>query len=60
MTPVMYFVWIRGLRGPEPQKWSQLEKQRGRDYLKGWVIPPDQHRLTLDQLAALYPRPDDE
>lgn len=54
---MMYFVWIKGLRGPTPQKWTRFEKDRGREYLVGWEIPPDLEHLSLRQLAALFPAP---
>lgn len=56
------FVWLRGLRGPEPQLW--FEPLVGCAYLKDRVLA--EHRLpllngraagTLDDLARLYPAP---
>jgi hypothetical protein len=54
---VMYFVWVRGLRGPTPQKWTQFEKDKGCDCLAGREIPSDLAHLSLRQLAALFPAP---
>ena len=47
-----YFVWVEGLRGPMPQKWSS-------DGLWGQVGRQDVIvRFTLDELARRHPIPD--
>lgn len=59
----MIFVWIAGRRGiPEPQKWNDDGGIVGGEpeTLARHVLPPDQHGLTLDVLAAIYPCKKDE
>jgi hypothetical protein len=55
-----YLVWIEGLRGPEPQKWSTdaLWGQLGRqDVITRFPLTDQEARLPLDQLAMRYPAP---
>ncbi len=61
--PVMtewYFVWVDGLRGPAPQKWSadalwgQVSRQ---DIIVRFPLPDREVELSLDQLAKLHPVP---
>jgi hypothetical protein len=55
-----YFVWIEGLRGPEPQKWSPdaLWGQLGRqDVLVRFPLTDQEAKLPLGQLAKRYPAP---
>lgn len=56
-----HFVWVRGPKGPSPQKWKELYFGLG-NWKKPYVLA--YHRLTeadagrsLDELAALYPAP---
>jgi hypothetical protein len=55
-----YLVWIEGLRGPEPQKWSsdalwgQLARQ---DVIVRYALTDQDAKLSLDQLARRYPAP---
>lgn len=56
-----YFVWVRGLEGPEPQKWTTLDFGVG-DWKRTLVLayrelPPDERRLSLSALARRYPAP---
>ena len=55
-----YLVWVKGLRGPEPQKWSSdaLRGQLGRqDVIVRFPLTDREAKLTLDQLAKLHPVP---
>jgi len=55
-----YLVWVEGLRGPEPQKWSSdaLWGQLGRqDVIVRFQLTDRETRLPLDQLAKLHPLP---
>lgn len=54
------FLWVRGLRGPTPQKWSGREIGRGRDVLASRDIPEELAHLSLRQLTALFPPPADD
>ncbi|MBR1120512.1 hypothetical protein JQ628_03210 [Bradyrhizobium lablabi] len=55
-----YLVWVEGLRGPEPQKWSSdaLWGQLGRqDVIVRFQLSDREAKLPLDQLAKLHPIP---
>ena len=55
-----YLVWVEGLRGPEPQKWSSegLWGQLGRqDVIVRFPLTDREAHLPLDQLARLHPVP---
>jgi len=55
-----YLVWIEGLRGPEPQKWSSegLWGQLGRqDVIVRFALTRQEAKPSLDQLASLHPAP---
>ena len=55
-----YFVWVEGLRGPAPQKWSSdgLWGQVGRqDVIVRFALTDQEAHLTLDELARLHPIP---
>lgn len=56
-----YFVWVRGLDGPEPQKWIDMEFGVGdwrRPLVLAWLeLPPDERRLPLSILERRYPPP---
>ena len=55
-----YLVWVEGLRGPEPQKWSDdaLWGQRGRtDVIVRFALSEREAGMSLDQLAKLHPIP---
>ena len=56
-----YFVWVRGLEGPEPQKWVALDFGLGdwkRPQVLAWLeLPMDERRLPLSTLARRYPPP---
>ena len=50
-----YFVWVRGLEGPEPQKWTAMEFGVG-DWKRPLVLaylelPEDERPLSLSALA---------
>ena len=55
-----YLVWVEGLRGPEPQKWSaeafwgQLTRQ---DIIVRFPLTDREAKLPLAKLAALHPAP---
>jgi hypothetical protein len=56
-----YFVWVEGLRGPVPQKWSSdgLWGQVGRqDVIVRFALSDAEAHLPLDELARLHPIPD--
>ena len=56
-----YFVWVEGLRGPMPQKWSSdgLWGQVGRqDVIVRFALTDQEAHLPLDELARLHPIPD--
>lgn len=59
-----HLVWIRTNRGPEPQRWAELNFGVNNRLLKdeGYILAT--HELTatlatlpLDELATLYPAP---
>ena len=56
-----YFVWVRGLEGPEPQKWTTMDFGVGdwkRPLVLAWLeLPEDERRLSLSMLAARNPPP---
>ena len=56
-----YFVWVRGLEGPEPQKWVAMDFGVGdwkRPLVLAWLeLPQDERRLPLSMLAGRYPPP---
>ncbi|MCK1743629.1 hypothetical protein IVA80_22965 [Bradyrhizobium sp. 139] len=56
-----YFVWVRGLEGPEPQKWTAMDFGVG-----GWkrslvlaylALPEEERHLSMSTLARRYPPP---
>ncbi|MBR0967008.1 hypothetical protein JQ554_23440 [Bradyrhizobium diazoefficiens] len=56
-----YFVWVRGLEGPEPQKWVEMDYGVG-DWKRPLVLaflalPADERHLSLSMLARRYPPP---
>jgi hypothetical protein len=56
-----YFVWVEGLRGPTPQKWSSdgLYGQLGRqDVIVRFALTDAEAPLPLDELARRHPIPD--
>ena len=48
-----YFVYIDGLRGPVPQIWH--DEMQGRKPLFLHKLSADEDRLSLDELARIYP-----
>ena len=56
-----YFVWVRGLEGPEPQKWAALDFGIGewkRPLVLAWLeLSDEERRLPLSALARRYPPP---
>ena len=56
-----YFVWVRGLEGPEPQKWVAMDFGVGdwkRPLVLAWLeLREDERRLPLSMLAGRYPPP---
>ena len=56
-----YFVWVDGLRGPMPQKWSSdgLWGQVGRlDVIVRFPLDEAEAKLSLAELARRHPVPD--
>lgn len=59
-----YFVWVRGLDGPEPQKWATLDFGVG-DWKRAQVLAclelsAEERQLSLSTLAQRYPAPQQE
>jgi hypothetical protein len=55
-----YFVWVEGVRGPAPQKWSAdaLWSQAGRqDIIVRFPLTDREAKLSLDELAKVHPIP---
>ena len=56
-----YFVWVRGLEGPEPQKWVAMDfglSDWRRPLVLAWLeLPENERRLPLSMLAGRYPPP---
>jgi len=54
-----FLVWVRGLRGPAPQKWAELYFGLGnwkrRQVLAWQPLSADEFEMSLDYLARLYP-----
>lgn len=56
-----YFVWVEGLRGPMPQKWSSdgLWGQVGRqDVIVRFPLDAAEAKLSLAELARRHPVPE--
>ncbi|MDE5444625.1 hypothetical protein GWG65_24885 [Bradyrhizobium sp. CSA207] len=56
-----FFVWVRGLEGPEPQKWMAMDFGVG-DWKRSLVLAyrelaEDERHLSLSILARRYPPP---
>lgn len=56
-----YLVWVRGLEGPEPQKWLAMDFGVG-DWKRPLVLaylelPEEERPLSLSVLARRYPPP---
>jgi hypothetical protein len=63
-TESPHLVWVSGLRGSQPQKWSNLDYGIG-GHKKNSVravypLTAAEAELPLDVLARLYPAPDHE
>ena len=56
-----YFVWVRGLSGPEPQKWAALDfgidDWKRAQVLTYCELSEDDRHLSLAVLAGRYPPP---
>ncbi|MDE2377766.1 hypothetical protein [Bradyrhizobium sp.] len=56
-----FLVWVRGLEGPEPQKWAALDFGIGdwrRPQVLAWLeLPEEERQLSLSMLARRYPPP---
>jgi hypothetical protein len=59
-----YFVWVRGLEGPEPQKWRTMDfgvNDWKRPHVLAFLaLPEDERHLPLAALARRYPPPREE
>jgi len=56
-----FFVWVRGLRGPEAQKWAELDfsvgnRQKER-VLASRILSLEESKLGIDELERVYPPP---
>lgn len=49
-----YFVWVEGLRGPTPQKWSSVGRE---DVIVRFTLDDAEVHLSLDELARRHPVP---
>lgn len=50
------FVWVRGSRGPRPEKWFQQPLIGGeKEVLMTVDIKPEELELSLTELVARYP-----
>gem|GEM_PF-1446054 len=60
-SPPRYFVWVRGLVGPEPQKWAALDfgvdDWKREQVLACRELPEQERHHSLAMLARLYPAP---
>lgn len=57
------FVWVKGPKGPAPEKWPADpidSATRGKVVLAQRNITDGEYTLTLAQLATLYPAPAQE
>lgn len=54
---VKYFVWIAGLRGPEPQIWTEKEMYADGKVAKFLAchVMGELDPVNVDQLKKLYP-----
>ncbi len=56
-----YLVWVRGLDGPEPQKWAELDFGVGEwkrpQVLAFRELSEEERSLPLSALARRYPPP---
>lgn len=54
-----FFVWVRGIRGPQPQKWAEIDYGIGewrKKYILAYhMLSQKEDDMQLDQLAILYP-----
>jgi hypothetical protein len=59
VAPAGYFVWVRGLREPQPQKWAQMDYGIGNwkkyQILAYHPLSDEEQRLSLNELAKHYP-----
>ena len=56
-----YLVWVEGLRGAEPQKWSadaSWGQQNRQDIIVRFPLTDREAKLPLDTLARLHPAPE--
>jgi hypothetical protein len=57
---VGWLPWVRGTKGPEPQKWVDLPRDmagRPRDVLAKHALTAEQYREPLRVLATMFPVP---
>jgi hypothetical protein len=61
--PPRYFVWVRGLAGPEPQRWASLDfgidDWKRAQVLAYRELSEEDLHLPLAVLASRYPPPPD-
>lgn len=50
-----YFVWIKGLRGPEPQVWDDKDKTQEGKPIETLFAVECSDDAKLSDLIALYP-----
>lgn len=54
-----YFVWVKGLRGPEAQLWAEKQVDGGgkaKETLLIRELKPSERSIPLDSLKVMYPR----
>lgn len=54
----VYFVYVRGMRGPEPQRWNNQPTNGAgvqKTPLQCVELPDTYAELPVDQLVTLYP-----
>jgi hypothetical protein len=60
--PHGFIVWVRGLQGPEIQKWTGMmigANGKPRDHLAAYAVSPEEYALPFEVLERLYPAPKD-
>lgn len=56
----MIFVYVRGTRGPAPEKWPELLRNASNKpilVLAAHSLTPAQAELSIDELAVIFPPP---
>lgn len=56
----MMLVYVKGLRGPEPEKWPEILRDmngKAKPYLALHPLTVEQELLSLDELVKKFPPP---